>query len=99
MHGAPAQTPKRGLAASPPACGALRWCEEEGVEPLPGARGRSTWHPWIIGRYLAGHEPVEIAAALTAAGTYVYREEQVNRCLIRFGVARDPVHKALRAKT
>ena len=88
-----------GLSSSAAQDAYRRWCEAEGVEPLPGARGRSTWHPWIIGRYLAGYEPAEIAAALTAAGTYVYREEQVNRCLIRFGVARDPVHKALRAKT
>ena len=88
-----------GLSSSAAQDAYRRWCEEEGVEPLPGARGRSTWHPWIIGRYLAGYEPAEIAAALTAAGTYAYQEEQVNRCLIRFGVARDPVHKALRAKT
>lgn len=88
-----------GLSSSAAQDAYRRWCEAEGIEPLPGARGRSTWHPWIIGRYLAGYEPAEIAAALTAAGTYVYREEQVNRCLIRFGVAKDPVHKALRAKT
>ena len=88
-----------GLSSSAAQDAYRRWCEAEGVEPLPGARGRSTWHPWIIGRYLAGFEPAEIAAALTAAGTYAYQEEQVNRCLIRFGVARDPVHKALRAKT
>ena len=75
-----------------------RWCEAQRVEPLPGARGRSTWHPWVIGRYLAGFEPAEIAAALTAASTYVYPVEQVNRCLIRHGIAKDPLHKTLRAK-
>jgi hypothetical protein len=75
-----------------------KWCEAQRVQPLPGARGRSTWHPWVIGRYLAGYEPAEIAAALTAASTYVYPVEQVNRCLIRHGIAKDPLHKALRAK-
>jgi hypothetical protein len=52
----------------------------------------------VIGRYLAGYEPAEIAAALTAASTYVYPVEQVNRCLIRHGITKDSLHKALRAK-
>jgi hypothetical protein len=87
-----------GLSSSAAQDAYRRWCEAQRVEPLPGARGRSTWHPWVISRYLAGFEPAEIAAALTAASTYVYPVEQVNRCLIRHGIAKDPLHKALRAK-
>ena len=49
-------------------------------------------------RYLSGYEPGEIAAALTKASTYVYPEAQVERILEALGVARNPLHKALRVK-
>ena len=68
------------------------------LAPLPGYRGRSSWAPWIVERYLSGYEPGEIAAALTGASTYVYPVEQVERILEALKIAVNPLHKALRVK-
>lgn len=76
----------------------LVWCEERGVAPLQGSRGRSSWAPWIVDRYLSGYEPGEIAAAIAAATVNAYPVEQVERLLVCLRVAKDPLHKALRVK-
>ena len=74
------------------------WCAARGLAPLPGYRGRSSWAPWIVERYLSGYEPAEIAAALTGASTYAYPEAQVERILEALKIAVNPLHKALRVK-
>lgn len=76
----------------------LVWCEERGVAPLQGSRGRSSWAPWIVDRYLSGYEPGEIAAAIAAATVNAYPVEQVEKMLVCLRVAKDPLHKALRVK-
>jgi hypothetical protein len=76
----------------------LVWCEERGVAPQQGSRGRGSWAPWIADRYLAGYEPAEIAAAIARVTSNPYTEAQVNRLLVCLRVAKDPLHKALRAK-
>ena len=74
------------------------WCDRRGLAPHEGYRGRSSWAPWIVDRYLSGYEPAEIAAALTTVSTYAYPAEQVERILCALGVAKDPLHRALRVK-
>lgn len=88
----------RAIGMSVPAAHAAyqSWCASRGLAPLPGYRGRSSWAPWIVDRYLGGYEPAEIAAALTKASTYAYPEAQVERILEALGVAKNPLHKALR---
>ena len=90
----------RALGVSVPAAHAAyqSWCAARGLAPLPGYRGRSSWAPWIVERYLSGYEPAEIAAALTGVSTYAYPEAQVERILEALRVAVNPLHRALRVK-
>lgn len=74
----------------------IAWCEERGIAPLQGSRGRSSWAPWIVDRYLAGYEPAEIGQAIAAVTQNAYPEEQVEKMLVCLRVAVNPLHKALR---